>query len=316
MKTLVYLFSAIVALSFCESATANESAPSESLPADQILLISSRGYPTVIGRTFNFDTTLARELDARGQQLNQLSLRTPLPSMETWLFVHGNQISHCDAIRRGLRVYRRLKNCACSDGPIRFVIWSWPSERESWRPKDAKEKAVRTDVESFLLANVVTKLANESPVSIVGYSFGSRIVSGALHLASGGKFCGYCISDLMQAAHPIRVVHIAPAVEDDGYQPGCGRYRHALDHVTTLTLLNNSRDPALNFFWIINKSRPTAMGDSGIMGFPAHVHVEQTNWARTIGRDHSLWEYVNRSAALRRIVSGISRPPLEDVLSE
>lgn len=310
MKALV-CFSTIVALSLCLPATANESPLSDHAPADQILLISSRGYPTVIGRTFNFETTTARELDARGQQLNRLSLLTPLPPRETWVFVHGNQISPCDAIRRGLRVYRRLRSCACCEGPVRFVIWSWPSERDSCRPKDAQEKAMRTDVESFLLSKVLAKFARNSPVSVIGYSFGSRIVSGALHLASGGNLRGYCTSDAMQAAHPMRVVHIAAASEHDGYQPCCGRYRHALDEVASLTLLNNARDPALNFFWIINKSRPKAIGADGIKGFPAHVQVKQTNWARSVGRDHSLWEYIDRPAALRRIVDGISHPPLE-----
>ena len=312
MKTLVRLLCTIATLVFCSPALATDSSPeppslvsAESPAADQILLISSRGYPTVIGRTFNFECTLARELDSCGRRLNHIPLHSPLPTMETWLFVHGNQIPACDAVRRGVRVYRRLRGCKSSEEPVRFIIWSWPSQRETGRLRDAKLKAVRTDVESFLLGSLLCRIAGDSPISIIGYSFGSRIASGALHLASGGKLCGFRLPETLDAPQPFRLVHIAAAVEDDGYHARCGRYRHALDHVASLSLLNNSRDPALNFFWIINKSRPTAMGDTGIVAAPPHCCIQQTNWAKAIGRDHSLWEYIDRPAALRRIMDGI-----------
>ena len=100
-------------------------------PTDQILLISTRGYPTRIGRTLDLQTTMAREYGANGHATDQRwSLADPWTPMQTWVFVHGNQIPRCDAIRRGLRVYRRLRSCASHSGPVRFVIWSWPQLRD------------------------------------------------------------------------------------------------------------------------------------------------------------------------------------------
>ena len=65
--------------------------------------------------------------------------------------------------------------------------------------KDAKDKASRTDVESFLLGSYLTKLATESPASVIAYSYGARIASGALHLAAGGQLCGYHLPERLES---------------------------------------------------------------------------------------------------------------------
>lgn len=309
MKTLIRLVASVFVFASCAMAFAQDVPPHAVEPpvADQILLISTRGYASVVGRTLDLQVTHARELNADGTRTpTVLPLDRPFDSRETWLFVHGNQIPPSEAIRRGLKVYRNLRTYSTGKS-IRFVIWSWPSQREGHRIKDAKRKATRTDVESFLLGSYLTKLASETPSSIIAYSFGARIVSGALHLAAGGQLCGYQLPQRLENHVPLRLAFLAPAVENDGLHPRRGRYARGLDPVESLLLLNNSRDKALNFFWIINKSKPKAMGDTGIVCAPGHCKIRQFDWAKTIGKDHSLHQYIDRPAVLRQIAGEISR---------
>jgi len=192
-------------------------------------------------------------------------------------------------------------------GPLRFVIWSWPSERAAGRIRDARQKARRTDVEAFLLGSYLAKASTSESISLVGFSFGARIITGAVHLVGGGSLAGYHLSEVPDTVIPFRVSLLAAAVENNGLLPG-GRYHRALRHIDRLLLMNNSRDRALNFFWIIDpKRRPKALGDTGIARAPGALQIEQYDWAHCIGREHSLMEYLCRSAIMNRVSLHVSR---------
>jgi hypothetical protein len=79
-----------------------------------------------------------------------------------------------------------------------------------------------------------------------------------------------------------------------------------LNHAERLLLQNNSRDKALKYFWILNRSKPTALGNSGLSCSPAHCQVTQYDWGDTIGKDHSLWQYTDRPIVVRRILETIA----------
>ncbi len=268
---------------------------------DAVVIASTRNYPSVTARTLNFDTFVGYTCGANGEPCGMpVSLIEPNRYVSTWIFVHGNQIPAEEATKRGVAVYRRLRARSVNNGPIRFVIWSWPSERNANRIVDARRKEHRTNVESFYLGSYIAAVAAQGPMKFVGYSFGTRIVGGGLHLSAGGSLDGHCLPNMAQPAEPHRIAFLAAAIESDGFKSG-GRYSRAMDHANFLLLHNNSRDQALRFYWIINPRKPKALGNQGMTCRPPHLTVHQYDWADSIGKDHRLWQYLDRPIVIQRV---------------
>ncbi|HYW78439.1 MAG TPA: hypothetical protein VE890_02645, partial [Thermoguttaceae bacterium] len=129
------------------------------------------------------------------------------PTVPTVVFIHGNRSGLNDAVRGGLPVYRYLQRCA-EGRPLRFVIWAWPADRAGRGVlDDARIKARYSDAQSYYLADWLSQLASDGPVNLVGYSFGARVVTGALHLLGGGQVAGRSLPSETQAEHgPLRAV--------------------------------------------------------------------------------------------------------------
>lgn len=287
----------------CESNCSHNRVPLH----DQIVLASTRNYASVVGKTLDLNTFVGRQCTVDGQCTHQaVCLFEDHPFIETWIFVHGNQISKDMAVERGTRVYRTLRACSENKGPIRFIIWSWPSVRETNRIADARIKSKRTDAESFYFGNFLAAYSENGPTSIIGYSFGARVVSGGLHLANGGCINGFYLPNNAMPDQTYRIAFLAAAVEHDGVLPG-GRYERALAITDRLLLQNNSADQALRFFWILNSSRPKALGITGLSHSPPDCCVQQFDWEEAIGKDHSVWQYIDRPTIVNHILATIAR---------
>lgn len=282
-------------------------AGSAQTPADQVLVVSTRNYPNVTGQTLDIDVLQGCVVRCDGRCGGEhVTLIGDEPYAETWIFVHGNQVPAKTAIERGLRVYRSVRPYAPVQGPIRFIIWSWPSDKEKCCIVDARVKARRTDAEAFYLGSYLAKAASESHIKLIAYSFGARIAAGGLHLAAGGVLCGRYLPERETPVAPIPVILIAGAVESDGFQPG-GRFQLGLQHVDRMLLLNNSSDAPLRFFWVINNRRPKSLGSVGIKCNPGDTAIVQYDWSKAIGKNHSIWQYLDRPIIRQRIGETISQ---------
>ena len=91
------------------------------------------------------------------------------PQQVLCVYVHGNRMSASDAVEQGMEMYQQL---ACTQTPLRFVIWSWPSDRIHGPIQDAQVKAARSEGESYYLASLLARLPSGQSVSLVGYSYG------------------------------------------------------------------------------------------------------------------------------------------------
>jgi len=117
-------------------------------------------------------------------------LATDDPAVPTCIFIHGNRETYRSAICTGMTTYRQLVACV-PKRDFRYVIWSWPAARVCRRTRDdLRLKASRSDVESCLLARSVDRIRADVPVSMIGYSFGARVITGALHVLGGGQVAG------------------------------------------------------------------------------------------------------------------------------
>jgi len=225
----------------------------------------------------------------------------------TLVYVHGNRIEPEEASSRGLAAYRALLRNLPDSSPVRFVIWSWPSSKvHGPRPRrDAQTKAARTACESYFLATFLNGLETDAQLRLLGYSFGARIVSGALHLAGGGTLGRYHLMELKQRpANSVRVVLQAAAMNNQWWLPG-GYHDQSFSQVERLLLLYNPCDPVLRRYPRLDPGCSgqalgyTGLGRPGRLGQDAE-RLEQANVCCQIGKTHDERAYFASETLMRR----------------
>ncbi len=180
--------------------------------------------------------------------------------------VHGNRMESSDAIERGLFVYNRTIPYFASQS-LEYVIFSWPSEKEGLLVNDGREKAERTDAEGLYLAWFVRELLQRGgQINIVGYSFGGRVATGAMHALAGGSLGGRTLpGEPIQGAN-VRIGLVAPALEDSWLRQG-NYHGMASLNIQRMTILYNQRDVVLKRYWLLEQVRGRmALGYTGPHG--------------------------------------------------
>ncbi|MEM9645721.1 MAG: hypothetical protein AAF989_12095 [Planctomycetota bacterium] len=238
------------------------------------------------------------------------------PSRPTVIYVHGNRIdSTMDAIRRSLSVYRDVRryrhvntnaspstvagatSVASTAGPIDWVVWSWPSQREALALKDVRIKAARTDAQGLYLAWLLRHhVFAGQPTAMVGYSFGGRIITGSLHALAGGALGGRRLPGESITGAQMDIGLVAPALEAD-WMANCGYHRLATKNLDSMTLLFNRRDAVLKNYWRLDRIRNAdALGYTGPKHFAPRIDgsrlpVQARDCAAAVGRHHSELDY-------------------------
>lgn len=225
-------------------------------------------------------------------------------SISTVIFVHGNRVTHGDAKREGLAVYRRLVRRDTTAAPIRFVIFSWPASQIRGPLKDVRVKAARTRPAGCQLAWLVDQLPADTPLTMVGFSYGARIVTGALHVLGGGNLGSNQFAGLQHPDRaPINAVLLASALNSDWLCPGhC--HGQAMTQVGQMLLVNNRQDRSMRFYYLsTQRGRPQALGLCGPTCIDAagSSKITQQNVARYVGSNHELFCYLSAPGVMNRI---------------
>lgn len=219
------------------------------------------------------------------------------PSVPTIIFVHGNQIGPGDAKAEGLSLYRKIILQGCDAPRIRFVIFSWPSSKVAGLLRDVREKAARTEPAGYHMAWVLDQMPAETPVSLVGFSFGARIITGGLHVLAGGSLGGSLT--LKEHVHPHRepVNAVLMAAASHSYWLAEGQHHgRAMSQVNRMLFINNCADRAMVYYDLLTPGRggPQAMGLRG----PTRVSPKDADKifnrdvSRYVGSQHDLMAYV------------------------
>ncbi|MCO6458301.1 MAG: hypothetical protein J5I93_23590 [Pirellulaceae bacterium] len=227
----------------------------------------------------------------------------------TCVYVHGNRVEWNEALSQGQGLYRRLLMADNDAPPACFVIWSWPSSQIRGQLKDVRVKAARTNSEGYYLGWLLSALDPDRPLSLIGYSFGARVITGALHLHGGGALAGRTLpsaaggelSELTGLS--ARVALLAPAVHNDWLSPG-HRHELAAYDMDSLLLLYNSCDQALKRYGLTEKgAHPDALGYTGLVyRTPLEPdRITQVDACCIVGKAHDEWRYYNAPSLMRRI---------------
>lgn len=236
---------------------------------DEVWLVSSRGLgcPDCESSPPQFEVW---QFDTKENGWNRSSQAAFLASKDaalpTVFWVHGNRKYADEAREDGLEVYQQLTAGVSGDRPIRFVIYSWPAAPIHGLREDARVKAARTNADGYYLAWLVNQMDRKLPVDFIGYSFGARIVTGALHLLGGVELCGWTLPDPIKRLAPMQAVLVAPAVNNDWLAIG-HTHGEALPVVNRMLSLNNHCDRALKRYGVIDPcNKPEALGYTDAVG--------------------------------------------------
>jgi hypothetical protein len=223
--------------------------------------------------------------------------------LTTIVLVHGNDTDDPLAKSKGLGIYRALAERA--ERPLRLIVWSWPADYLGGTlRRDARVKAERADVDAYYLAQFIGELDREEAISLVGYSFGARVVSGALQLVGGGSLAGRT-SGRNDPRAPVRAVLLAAAIDDDWLLPG-HRYGRALAVVERLVVLVNPHDRVLRFYrFLAPGTGATALGAHGLASAdelePYRAKIEQIDVGSLVGVQHGWSSYARCPDILEQI---------------
>jgi len=272
---------------------------SEPVAEDELWMVSARRAKIVDGEAVGLNYW--RYADGRWLKASLDDLVAADPAVPTCFHVHGNRVSLCEANAGGWHYYTTLTAAGCRErGPLRWVIFTWPSDRLDCGPrKDVQIKAVRAECYGFYLAWLVDKFSSDAQLSMLGYSFGTRLVGSSLHYLGGGSLRGRKLNELHVENRHVRTIMLAAALDDNHFSPG-----HAMQSAPTqidrLLLGLNPSDPALKWYALLYQItfRPRrgqqALGHSGVAGLNCSAlngRVEQRNMQCAVGKEHDTHGY-------------------------
>jgi hypothetical protein len=278
--------------------------------AADIWMVSTRGLPGICRLPESADLDVQRHCDdGRGSRWERSDVATLLgePERPLVIFLHGNRYEPAAARRQGVLLARHLAaRCPCT-GPVRTVIFSWPSAQDGLLLRDGRAKYQRAHADGHYLGWLLGQVDPARPVAIVAYSFGALITLEALeHLVEAERAGRSDLAPWTVRQGRTHLVFIAPAVRCDALAPR-GPYRDAFACIDRLTLIINSRDDALRFFpWLDPRVRADALGFVAMprAWVPPGVEFSATDGAGLIGRQHGLALYLASPPLARRISTG------------
>ena len=227
---------------------------------------------------------------------NQQAFVSGAPATTTCVLVLGNGYTASETRSLGQTAYRRLTAGLPADLGVRFVIWSWPSDHTDLGPiKDLRIKAARTPGVAYCLARWLDNVPSPERVSLLGTSFGARIVMEALELRAGGQVGNWRLEPSSGLPRPkVGVVLISAAIDNGWLLPG-RRLGDSLSQTDRLLLVNNSSDYMLKrYHWLYGpRSKVGAVGSTGLPtgGLSAAGDISQIDAAPIIGRYHGCGPY-------------------------
>ena len=141
-------------------------------------------------------------------------------------------------------------------------------------------------------------------MSVLGYSFGARIATGAVHLMAGGRLAGRVLPPHVDSEVTPRVVMVAAALHNTWLQP-TGYHALAPTRMSYLLNLYNPCDPVLKRYRALERrARPTAAGFAGLAAGgcgQGTQWLEQRDVSRLVGRTHAANSYLENPCLLRQM---------------
>jgi len=185
------------------------------------------------------------------------------PGIPICVMVHGSQMDDPSVAPESLRAWKWLRHGA-KGLPFQMIYFRWPSYR-LLSPLVSIDFAIlgrRASRNGFYLAGLIQSLPSECPLSLMGYSHGTRVISSALHLMAGGVVEEMACPQLRCEGRQIRTIFAASAIDHDWLNPG-ERFGRALCSTECLLNFKNPQDVVLRLYPLRKIGSNRALGITG-----------------------------------------------------
>lgn len=273
-------------------------------PGDEIWLVNTRGLANGIS-----DCNLAPQLPVSRWQNGQfkaaslpelLEVSAQRPTVRNVTYIHGNFTDYNWSVRRGLEVYSHCFGQSGNRQPVRFIIWSWRSERETLLPRDYQIKSQRAVSEGSRVHSLVSQLGPQPPI-VIGYSLGAQATLSALAQPGSAEENTWTVTLIAAALDP----HFCSTLRNN---------QEISRRVERLVLFTNHVDPALNCSRRITRrtsSNPNPPSQYSIIPQlrGGQASLEQFEVSHEVGHHHAISRYLGSptvSSHLRALVEPLS----------
>lgn len=229
-----------------------------------------------------------------------------IPGVPICIMVHGSFMDSPSVVPESFRTWNWLKHGAAGR-PFQMIYFRWPSYRLP-SPLINIDVAIlgrRASRNGFYLASFLKQLPHDTPVTLVGHSHGTRVISAAAHLMAGGTVEDIQCPELACSGRPLRAVFAASAIDHDWLNPG-ERFDRALCSIDCLLNLRNQHDLALMVYPLRRIASRAALGSVGLtrsdraaLGSRS-AQVQEINVSADIGFRHFWPSYTEEYGIARR----------------
>lgn len=253
----------------------------------------------------------------RRSNLPELS-QSIIPGIPVCIVVHGSFMDAPSVYPESRSSWNWLKN-GRPDRPFQMIYFSWPSDESltALIGVDVLILGSRASRNGLYLASLIQHLPPECPVSLVGHSYGTRVIASALHLIGGGVVEGYRHPSACAgcSGRRIRSVLTASAIDHDWLNPG-QEFGRALSCTECLLNLKNNKDAVLCLYPLRRIGSSRALGKTGftpkdrwkLQGWSAKV--VDLDVSEEIGCSHLWPEYSSRPWLATKISNYVFFPDL------
>lgn len=234
------------------------------------------------------------------------------PEIPVVIFSPGYTSTTSDTVGVGMSLYRI---CELHEKPFRMIFWNWPAKKEiiCLRP-DIRAKIPVATANGEYMSMFLRKLKPESKVSILGFSFGTRIVCDAVEFLGDDRPEGMRIN-----------LVLAAAATDQQWLSARSRHKDVPRLTEKLLVLYNPNDRALHFYFgLYNGGHVEALGRFGppIQAIQEEFRdrIEAVNVFANVGVRHRTVYHLNSKPFRDRVDSyllfGDSGEPKQDPKDE
>jgi hypothetical protein len=275
-------------------------------PQDELWEVSTRGAGCGVA-AWSYRTYCAgvwRPADSAAFRATELTFPT------TVVYVHGLAVTGDEAVRETWQVYRALAQRTAAELPLRFVLYSWPSDIGRRPLRDARSRQRNTDLEGERLACLLQQSDSQAHISLIGHSSGCRVVSSALESLARHQGSSQVVASSGPGCRPLRAVLIAAAVDSCGLLPGYA-YGQAISQVDRMLILFNPADRVLRWYRFLERGHrgPEAVGYTGLaehrLAAANSVKVRQVNAAPYLDRHHMIGYYTSSPAMMAEVQAAV-----------
>lgn len=170
------------------------------------------------------------------------------PQLPVCFMMHGSFVDW-ETVRQDSWQTNRWLRSGAPHMPVHVVFFTWPSDDTPriWLPIDVHILGRRAARHGFYVAELISMIPNDHPISLVGHSHGARMVASTLHVLGGGQVENVAFQGGPYQQHRLRAVFAAAAFDHNWLNPG-QIYDHAIHRPEGILNLMNRRDLALGFY--------------------------------------------------------------------